>query len=122
MFESAWVSIRYSTRGDAAWLAGLVDGLAVREERVGRPGAPSTVGVPWEGDLNDDCWIGAGDWRAHAEHIDGPRHGGAWYCSVNRAGERLFHTADWGVQPRNGAAARWLCELIIKSNSPSNTL
>jgi hypothetical protein len=121
-FESAWVAIRYSAREDASWLAGLIDSLVARGTLPGRPGHPNTAsaGVRWDGDPDDDCQTTVGDMHAHAEHLHGPRRGGAWYCSVSRSGERLFHTADCGVQPRNGGAARWLCELVMYSEWSGN--
>ena len=116
-FESTWVAIRYSAREDASWLAGLIDSLVARGAVPGRPGhtAPALAEIRWDGDPDDDCRATVGDMHAHAKHLHGPRRGGAWYCSVNRSGERLFHTADCGVQPRSGGAARWLCELVMYS-------
>lgn len=120
VFESAWVSVRYSTREDAFWLAGLIDSLVARGTFPRRPGYldPAFEKVRWDGDLDDDCSTTVGDMHAHAEHTYGPRRGGAWYCSVCRSGERLFHTADFGVQPRSGEAARWLCELVMLAVPP----
>jgi hypothetical protein len=116
-FESTWVAIRYSTREDASWLAELIDSLVARGRQPGRPGHPASpgAGIRWDGDPKDDCRASVGDMYAHAEHIHGPRRGGAWYCSFSRAGEQLFHTADRGVQPRSGGAARWLCEVVMYS-------
>jgi hypothetical protein len=121
-FDSSWVAIRYSAQEDASWLAGLIDSLVARGMPPGRPGHPSTTsaGMQWDGDLDDDCRVTASDMYAHAEHLHGPRRGGAWYCSVTRSGERLFHTADWGVQPRSGVAARWLCELVMCAELSGN--
>jgi hypothetical protein len=113
VFESAWVAARYAARGDASWLAGLIDSLVERGMPPGRPGQPTLAGIRWDGDPDDDCWATFGDMHAHAEHLYGPSRGGAWYGSVSRSGERLFHTADCGVQPRSGEAARWLCELVM---------
>jgi hypothetical protein len=119
-FESAWVAVRYSAREDASWLAELIDSLIARGVFPGCPGhpAPAPVRVRWEGDLSDDCSARLGDLYAHAEHLSGPRRGGAWYCSVKRRDESLFHTVDCGVQPRSGEAARWLCELIMYATLP----
>jgi hypothetical protein len=115
VFESAWVSVRYRAREDAAWLAELIEWEAARGVFPGCPGHPTSASVlvPWSGDLGDDCWATVGDVSAHAEHLYGPVRGGAWYCSVRRSGELLFHTADYGVQPRSGEAARWLCEVVL---------
>lgn len=112
-FESSRVAIRFGVEADAAWLAGLVDALVARGESPGQPGR--FAGIRWEGDLGDDCWAALGEMHAHAEHMQGPRRGGAWYCSVERPGHRLFHTADCGARPRSGASARWLCELVMRS-------
>ncbi|AGA28307.1 hypothetical protein [Singulisphaera acidiphila] len=122
-FESAWVAIRYSAREDASWLAGLIDLLVACGTLLWRPGhpAPTSAGMRWDGDLDDDCWATVGDMHAHAEHLHGPRRGGAWYSSVSRSG-RLFHTADCGVQPRSGVAARWLCELVMYSALPGDAI
>ena len=121
-FESAWVAIRYSERGDASWLAGLIDSLVARGTLPWRPGHPAPAETMWDGDLDDDCRATVGDMHAHAEHLHGPRRGGAWYCSVSRSGERLFHTADCGVLPRSGGAARWLCELVMYSALPRDPI
>jgi hypothetical protein len=117
VFESAWVAIRYAVREDASWLALLIDSLVARGTLPGRSGhpTPALAGMRWDGDPVDDCRVTVGDMCAHAEHLHGPHRGGAWYCSVSRSGELLFHTADLGIQPRNGAAARWLCELVMYS-------
>ena len=114
-FESAWVAIRYSAGEDASGLAGLIDSLVARGTSPWRPGHPAPAEMRWDGDPDDDCRATVGDMHAHAEHLHGPRRGGAWYCSVSRSGERSFHTADCGVQPRSGGAARWLCELVMYS-------
>ncbi len=46
--------------------------------------------------------------------IEGPRDGGLWYCAVSGAGKTWFHTADnRDIEPKNGRAARWLCQVII---------
>jgi len=97
------------------WLAGLIDGLATRDAFPGCPGhlGRATTEVRWTGDLGDDCSAVVGDFNCHAEHSCGPARGGVWYCSVYRSGVRIFHTADRGVQPRSGKAARWLCEVMI---------
>ena len=115
VFESAWVSVQYLAREDAVWLAGLVDALAGRGAFAGCPGHLGQVAssVRWGGDLGDDCSAIVGDLYCHAEHLYGPVRGGVWYCSVSRAGESVLHTADRGVQPRSGKAARWLCEVAV---------
>ena len=117
VFESAWVSVRYLGREDAAWLAGLIDALAARGEFTGCPGHPGQVArpMPWQGDLGDDCSASVGDLSCHAEHMHGPVRGGVWYCAAGRGGEALLHTAERGVQPRSGEAARWLCEIVIRA-------
>jgi hypothetical protein len=115
VFESAWVSVRYQAREDAAWLAELIDALAEQGAFHGCPGHPTSapLAVRWDGDLGDDCSATVGTLYAHAEHLSGPFRGGVWYCSVRREGESLFHTAERGVQPRSGEAARWLCEVVL---------
>ncbi|HYH69632.1 MAG TPA: hypothetical protein VD866_33355 [Urbifossiella sp.] len=113
-FDSSWVSVRFRTADDARWFVGLVQTLYNRGAFLGPPGHRRVEpDVRWGGRLNDDCAAFAGDLYAHAEHLDGPRRGGVWYCSVSRGGSYLFHTADRGVVPRDGEAARWLCEVII---------
>ena len=105
-FTSQCISVRLLTRDAAAWVAGLV------EAQRG-----STLLLPWTGDFDDDCSVTWKRLYAHAEHMEGPRRGGIWFCSVSDLdGKRLFHTADNAdVQPKSGSAARWLCELIISS-------
>lgn len=117
VFESAWVSVRYQTREDALWLANLIESLAERELFGGCPGHRVAIveHVSWSGDLGDDCVAVAGDLSAHAEHLFGPSRGGAWYCSVSEGMETIFHTVDCGIRPRSGAAARWLCEVVMCS-------
>jgi hypothetical protein len=115
VFESAWVSVRYLTRADAEWLAGLISALADRGVFPGCPGHLGQVSTPvcWGGDLGDDCSAFVGELYCHAEHLSGPVRGGLWYCSVSRSAESVFHTADRGVQPFSGEAARWLCEVVV---------
>lgn len=115
-FSSRSVSLRLRDESAARWLGELVvsllaDGTAlpmISHQRTDKP--------LWEGDLDDDCHLDAGGHRAHVEWMSGPRRGGSWYCAVVSAdGRRLFHTADFNtIQPKSGAAARWLCELIIQ--------
>jgi hypothetical protein len=119
-FESAWVAIRYSAREDASWLAGLIDSLVARGMSPWRPGHSAPAEMRWNGDPDDDCRATVGEIHVHAEHLHGPRRGGVWYCSVDRSGERLFHTADCGIQPRSGGAARWLCELVMYAALPDD--
>lgn len=116
-FESNWVSVRYVTREDAEWLAGLVDTLVTRGVFAGCPGhtRADTLIIPWIGDLDDDCWTRIADLFAHAEWMFGPRRGGNWFCSISRNGDSLFHTTDFGIQPRSGGAARWICEVVISA-------
>lgn len=106
IFQSRQVSVRLLSRDAACWVARLVDALH-------GPGKP----LEWRGDLEDDCSAASKNLGAHAEHLHGPRRGGNWYCSVGGLdGTRFFHTADQNdVQPRNGGAARWLCELVISA-------
>jgi hypothetical protein len=114
VFDSAWVSVRYRTTEDARWLATLVEALHDGGAFLGPPGHRRVEpDVRWAGPLNDDCAAFAGGLYAHAEHLDGPRRGGVWYCAVSREGTFLFHTSDRGVVPRDGEAARWLCEVVI---------
>ena len=42
-FESAWVAVRFAGRGDAEWLAGLIDALAERGAFPGCPGHPGNL-------------------------------------------------------------------------------
>lgn len=102
VFDSRSVSVRIPDRQAAAQLGDLVTkavemGLDVRT-------FPNAV---WDGDLDDDCSATIHGFRAHAEHLEGPKDGGTWYCSVGD----IFHTADVGFSPKNGRAARWLCEV-----------
>ena len=73
--------------------------------------------LDWHGIFNDDCAATWKNYQAHAEHLSGPQRGGIWYCSVSDAeGGRYFHTADRSdIQPKNGVAARWLCELVVSA-------
>ncbi|MCE9560774.1 MAG: hypothetical protein K8U57_01840 [Planctomycetes bacterium] len=69
--------------------------------------------LSWGGDLGTDHGSTVGDIVCHAEHLSGPVRGGSWHCQVSRGGEQLFHTAESGVQPRNGKAAWWVCEVVV---------
>jgi len=114
VFDSAWVSVRFRAAEDARRFGYLAHTLHARGAFLGPPGHRQIEPeVSWAGRLNDDCAAFAGELYAHAEHLDGPRRGGLWYCSVSRKGVFLFHTADCGVVPRDGEAARWLCEVVI---------
>ena len=119
VFDSAWVALRYGSRDDAAWLAGVIRRLTESWTPEGgqadlRPGSSS---VRWTGDLSDDCTAEILGYRAHAEHLHGPRRGGAWYCGVHCEGGRIFHTADRRIEPKKGEAARWLCEVLARAAS-----
>jgi hypothetical protein len=115
VFDSAWVAVRYSSAADAEWLAGMTDRLAAQGEFAGCPGHPGQRETVfwWGGDLGTDHGATVGDIICHAEHQFGPVRGGNWYCQVSRGDERLFHTADCGIQPRSGNAAWWVCEVIV---------
>jgi hypothetical protein len=117
IFDSARVSVRYRSREDAAWLARLIDTLIERGAFPGCPGYSRQFSEPveWHGDLGDDCSAVIGDLFCHAEHSSGPIRGGLWYCSVSQGSEQLFNTANCGIEPRSGEAARWLCELIVSA-------
>lgn len=109
VFESRTVALRLRSQKAAAWLARQVQ---VAHETGSRS---STRRLEWTGNLKDDCQA---EWEglfAHAEWLYGRRRGGSWYCAVTAAdGRRVFHTADsCEVEPKNGFAARWLCELMI---------
>jgi hypothetical protein len=117
VFGSSWVAVRYSERRDAEWLAGLVDRLVARHTFAGCPGYPGQIAplLWWGGDLGDDHGATIDGMQCHIEHLHGPVRGGSWYCSVYRGTEPLFHTADWGIQPRSGKAAWWLCEVVVSA-------
>lgn len=106
VFQSRQTSIHFLSRDAAASVTRMV--AAVRG-----PGQS----LDWLGDLDDDCSAAWNDFSAHAEHMQDPRRGGNWYCSVTRTdGSRFFHTADQpDIRPRSGASARWLCELVISA-------
>ena len=110
VFDSQNVSLRLKSKQAAEWLARQVE-----KSHLICPVALLEPPV-WAGDLNDDCRMMMGNLAAHAEWLSGPRRGGEWYCSVREAGGRVhFHTIDApGIQPKSGAAARWLCELILR--------
>jgi hypothetical protein len=118
IFESSWTSLDLRSAAAAHWLAGVVAELSDSGVFRAPPGhckEPSPY--CWSGDLDDDCVLREQVGMAHAEHLDGPRNGGIWYCSVYGQNDTpLFHTADSpDVVPRNGSAARWLCELFISA-------
>ena len=104
IFESRVVAVRLLSCDAASWIARMVEALH-----------GATQSLEWRGDLEDDCSAVWKRFGAHAEHLNGPRRGGIWYCSVDDLdGKRFFHTADNpDIQPRSGAAARWLCELVV---------
>jgi hypothetical protein len=104
-FSSDTKSIRFRSEDDAKLL-----GRAIATALDA--GAPiDRSDIVWAGDLSDDCTAEIGRFGAHAEHLHGPRRGGLWYCQVYG----VFHSADWGIVPRNGNAARWLCELVASA-------
>lgn len=106
IFQSRQVSVRFLNQDAALWVARLV-------EQLGGPGEP----LGWTGDLADDCSVETKELLGRAEHLYGPRRGGAWYCAVYGTPlSRYFHTADRiDIQSRSGSAARWLCELVISA-------
>lgn len=104
-FDSQRVANRLVSREAASWIAQLVEKL----RGVGKP-------LEWRGDLQDDCSATRQEYAAHAEHLQGPKRGGSWYCSVSRDGKLLFNSADRNdIHPSSGAGARWLCELVISA-------
>jgi hypothetical protein len=117
VFESSRVSVRYAARESAAWLAELIDSLIGCGAFPGYPGRsePPAEPILWSGALGDDCSAHVGGLDLHAEHVSGPARGGIWYCAVQEAGRSVFHTADFGVEPRSGEAARWLCEVVARA-------
>jgi hypothetical protein len=110
IFASRSVSLRLLSRDAARWLGRLVEAAHQR-------GCPVAATLEWTGDLEDDCQVKWKQLWAHAEHLQGRRRGGIWYCSVTgRDGHRFFHTIDSpDIQLRSGAAARWLCELLMRA-------
>ncbi len=76
-------------------------------------GGETAPAVEWSGDLDDDYSAVIGPMYAHAEHLNGPAQGGIWYCHVSDDDEIRFHSLDLAIEPRNGEAARWLCELVF---------
>ena len=105
VFSSESKSIRFKNEA-AAKLLGRVVATAVEAET---PILPN--GIQWKGDLDDDCTASIGRFRAHAEHLEGPRRGGIWYCQVYD----VLHSVEAGIVPRNGEAARWLCEVVANA-------
>lgn len=120
-FDSAWAAIRLLDRDGARYLGRLVASAFAHSVYIGPPGhaaAGSESGpvLSWTGDPNDDCTAQHGMYFAHAEHLDGPVAGGNWYCGITVPSEepQVFHSVDQSLQPKNGGAARWLCELVIR--------
>jgi hypothetical protein len=108
--DSDSLGIRMTTRCAAEWLSALVEHL------IAKGALPQASDSLWHGDLNDDCHFHESPFRAHAEHMTGPRRGGVWYCAVDDTitGRRYFHTADFpGVEPKTGTAARRLCAMVV---------
>lgn len=119
IFDSRWISIRFPSEKGAHDFAELI--LSTQKAGIYRPppGHESldgvATGISWSGDLLDDCVARLDDFVAHAEWLTGSqgRKGGNWFCAVWKGDQRLWHTADVDVVPRSGAAARWICELVI---------
>jgi len=115
IFDDAWISVRLVEDPAARWLAEVVAraysaGNYLRP--VGHRGGDEQSIASWQGDLGDDCTGVIGDCRAHVEHLEGPRHGGRWYCQVYD----VFHSSEpHGLEIMRGDAARWLCELVAQS-------
>ena len=109
VFDDSWVSIKFLNQKSAIWMAEIVEKLYEKGLIL-----PRTAQKNWERDLDYDCILQEGNLFAHAEHMEGPKgKGGIWYCQVHSKDRRYFHTSDHDIQPRSGAAARWLCEIII---------
>lgn len=105
--------------GDAIAFTSETRSLHLRDEAAARllgralatclaSGVSMRSDVDWQGDLSDDCTARIGRFQAHAEHLQGPRRGGVWYCQVFD----VLHSEEAGIVPRSGRAARWLCEVI----------
>jgi hypothetical protein len=117
VFESAWVSVHFRSADDAQWFANVIEALAERGSFAGCPGHPGqvTTSFAWTRDLDDDCVASIHGFDCHAEHMEGPAHGGPWYCAVQSSAGRYFHTIDRAAEPRSGLAARWLCEIVASA-------
>lgn len=84
----------------------------------------ATDPIVWASDLSDDCTATWRGMNAHAECLDvsrpdDPESSDSWYCSVwaahpPRSAEELFHSGSDGIHPNSGAAARRLCEMILR--------
>ncbi len=74
----------------------------------------------WRGDLSDDCVMKTEDgYLAQAEAMDSGRNE-HWCCTVT-LGKRpslrwVYHSAENGVWPKYGAAARAMCEMAIDAD------
>jgi len=75
----------------------------------------------WTGDRNDDCFLQTDDgYQAHAEAMDEDEwccivtHGDTWPPPFN--GRMVYHSAEQGIWPIRGEAARLLCELVIDAD------
>ena len=117
VFDCSWVSLRFVSKKGALWLARLVENLVQASAFFGAPGHRLSGGTEpcWKGNVGDNWSVEKDGLYAHAEHCEGPMRGGMWYCRVTRCGETIFHTLDLGICPRDGVAARWLCELVFKA-------
>jgi hypothetical protein len=123
VFDSRWLSLRLWSESAGNWLAGLVADLhaqGILPSPWCHASQPNLQPIVWTGEMDDDCHATLGEFQAHAEWQHGPRRGGHWYCQVRGPLGQYFHTADRNdIQPRNGVAARWLCEVVMRAASIS---
>jgi hypothetical protein len=68
----------------------------------------------WTGDPADEQTL---EWRGFRGHVEDMGRG--WFCSVWRESDRgtVFQSADAGILPLTGDAARRLCELAIRAET-----
>ena len=112
LFDSTSLGVRLTTRQAAEWLSALIEHLIATGVSI------NDYDLVWSGDLDDDCHFTDEPFRAHAEHLAGPRRAGVWYCAVTdtKGNQRYFHTADFpGIEPKSGAAARKLCLMAMSA-------